>query len=66
MAKQKHLKFLREKKKKHHKKTGLYSFVDRLDVANKNDKIKSIIDFSDQDAASIKALALLKKMKKLK
>ena len=39
--------------------------MDRLDVANKNDKIKSIIDFSDQDAASIKALAI-KKNEKIK
>ena len=34
--------------------------MDRLDVANKNDKVKSIIDFSDQDAASIKAVAIKK------
>ena len=54
------LEAFKRKEKKHHRKTGLYSYVDRLDVANKNDKVKSIIDFSDQDAASIKALAVKK------
>ena len=34
--------------------------MDRLDVANKDVKVQSIIDFSDQDAASIKALAIKK------
>ena len=43
------LEAFKRKERKHHRKTGLYSYVDRLDVANKNDKIKSIIDFSDQD-----------------
>ena len=55
----------KKKEKKHHQKTGLYSFADRLDIAIKNDKIKSIIDFSDQDTATIKAVAV-KKMTKLK
>ena len=64
-AKIESLEAFKRKEKKHHKKTGLYFYVDRLDVANKNDKIKSIIDFSDQDTASIKALAI-KKTKKLK
>ena len=50
----------KKKEIKHHQKTGLYSFADRLDVANKNDKIKSIIDFSDQDTATIKAVAVKK------
>ena len=50
----------KRKEKKHHQKTGLYSFADRLDVANKNDKVKSIIDFSDQDTATIKAVAVKK------
>ena len=54
------LEAFKRKEKKHHKKAGLYSYADRLDVANKNDKVKSIIDFSDQDAASIKAVAIKK------
>ena len=48
----------KRKEKKQHKKTGLTNFVDRLDVANKNEKVKTIIDFSDQDTASIKALSV--------
>ena len=54
------LEAFKRKEKKYHRKTRLYSYVDRLDVANKNDKVKSIIDFSDQDAASIKVLAVKK------
>ena len=53
----------KRKEKKHHQRTGLYSYADRLNVANKDDKVKSIIDFSDQDSASIKALAIKKKDK---
>ena len=52
------LESFKKREKKHHKKTVLTNFVDRLDVANKNEKVKSIIDFSDQDTASIKALSL--------
>ena len=52
------LEAFKRKEKKHHQKTGLYSYVDRLDFANKDNKVKSIIDFSDQGAASIKALAI--------
>ena len=48
----------KEREKKHHKKTGLTSYVDRIDDANKNQKVKTIIDFSDQDTASIKALGI--------
>ena len=57
------LEAFKRKEKKHHQKTGLYSYADRLDVANKDDKVKSIIDFSDQDAASVKALAIKKNAK---
>ena len=46
------------REKKHHQKTGLTSYVDRLDAANKNEKVKTIIDFPDQDTASIKALSI--------
>ena len=48
------LESFKRREKKQHKKSGLTNFVDRLDVANKNEKVKSIIDFSDQDTASIK------------
>ena len=46
----------KEREKKHHKRTGLISYIDRIDDANKNQKVKTIIDFSDQDTASIKSL----------
>ena len=36
-----------------------------MDYANKNEKVKAIIDFTEQDAASIKALSI-KKMIRLK
>ena len=52
------LESFKRREKKQHKKSGLTNFVDRLDVANKNEKVKSIIDFSDQDTASIKALSV--------
>ena len=52
------LESIKSKRKKHHQRTGLTSYVDRLDMANKNDKVKAIIDFSDQDTASIKALSI--------
>ena len=48
----------KEREKKYHKRTGLTSYVDRMDDANKNQKVKTIIDFSDQDTASIKALGI--------
>ena len=47
------MKVLRKVRKKPTKKV-----VDRLDVANKNEKVKSIMDFSDQDTASIRALSV--------
>ena len=59
------LESFKKREKKQHKKTGLTSFVDRLEVTNKNEKVKSIMDFSDQDTASIKALSV-KQMIKLK
>ena len=52
------LESFKKREKKNHKKSGLNNFVDRLDVANKNEKVKSIIDFSYQDTASIKALSI--------
>ena len=37
----------KEREKKQHKRTGLIHYVDRIDEANKNEKVKAIIDFSD-------------------
>ena len=48
----------REREKKHHKKAGLSPFSDRIDNAIKNQKVKTIINFSDQDTVSIKALGV--------
>ena len=48
----------KEREKKHHKRTGLTSYIDRIDHANKNQKVKTMIDISDQDTASIKALGI--------
>ena len=39
----------REREKKHHKKTDLSPYLDRIDNAVKNQKVKTIIDFSEQD-----------------
>ena len=48
----------KEREKKHHKKAGLTSYIDRMDIANKNQKVKTIIDFATLDTASIKALSV--------
>ena len=48
----------KEREKKVHKKSNLTPFVDRMDNAVKNSKVKTIIDFSDQDTASIRALGV--------
>ena len=48
----------KEKEKKYHKRSGKISYIDRMDNANKNKKIKTIIDFTTQDTASIKALGV--------
>ena len=53
----------KEKEKKQHKRTGLISYYDRMDYANKNEKVKVIIDFTEQDTASIKALSIKKNYK---
>ena len=44
--------------KKCHKKQHLTPYSERMNVANKNKKIKTIIDFSDQDCASIKSIGI--------
>ena len=48
----------KQKEKKDHTRTGLFSYSDRMEQAVKNQKIKNIIDFCDQDTASIKSLAV--------
>ena len=48
----------KQKEKKDHIRTGLFSYSDRMEQAVKNQKIKNIIDFCDQDTASIKSLAV--------
>ena len=53
----------KEKEKKNHRKTGLRSYFDVLTKANNDTKVKNVVDFSDQDVASIKAIAVKKKDK---
>ena len=55
----------KQQEKKSHKKTGLSPFSDRMENAVKDHKVKSIIDFCDQDTASIKVLGV-KTIDKLK
>ena len=43
----------KQAEKKCHKNRVLRSYSDRTEIAHKNQKIKSIIDFSDQDTASM-------------
>ena len=50
----------KQKEKKIHKKIFLNSLTDAMEKANENEKIKTIMDFSDNDTASIKALAIKK------
>ena len=55
----------KQQEKKSHKKTGLSPFSDRMENAVKDHKVKSIINFCDQDTASIKVLGV-KTIDKLK
>ena len=57
-AEQEALDKFKQKEKKGRKRTILQSYSERIDIANKNQKIKTIIDFSDQDTASIKSLGV--------
>ena len=57
------LESFKEKEAKNHKKQGLHSYFDVLDKAHTDTKIKNVIDFSDQDVASIKAVAVKKRIK---
>ena len=44
--------------KRNKKRTVLHVYSERMDAANKNLKVKTVIDFIDQDTASIKALGV--------
>ena len=57
------LESFKEKEEKNHKKQGLHSYFDVLHKAHTDTKIKNVIDFSDQDFASIKAVAVKKRIK---
>ena len=57
-AEQEALDKFKQKEKKGKKRTVLQSYSERIDIANKNQKIKTIIDFSHQDTASIKSLGV--------
>ena len=51
----------KQKEKKTQERNSLNSLSDAMEKANKNEKIKTITDLSDNDTASIKALAIKKK-----
>ena len=59
-AEEEALKSFREREERSKKGTILKSYGERVEDANKNDKIKKIIDFSDADTASIKSLGVKK------
>ena len=60
-AEEESLRLFREKEKKWKKRTILKSYGDRISDASKNSKIKTVIDFSHNDTASIKALGVKKR-----
>ena len=49
---------LKKVEKRNKKRTILRDYSERMDADNKNTKIKTVIDFIDQDTASIKALGV--------
>ena len=51
------------KETKNHRKRGLESYFNVIEKAQSDSKIKNVIDFSDQDVASVKAVAVKKKDK---
>ena len=57
------LESFKEKEVKNHRRQNLNSYFDVLEKAQNDAKVKSIVDFSDQDVASIKAIAINKKDK---
>ena len=48
---------------KSHKKRNIQSYFDIIEKANNDLKVKNIIEFSDQDVAGVKAIAVKKKIK---
>ena len=59
-AEQKAIKSFRDKEKRRKQRTIFRSYGDRIKDASSSDKIKTSINFSRQDAASIKALGVRK------
>ena len=53
----------KEKESKSHKKKNLYSYFDLMEKANSDLKVKNVIDFSEQDIAGVKAIAVKKRDK---
>ena len=45
-------------KKKRKQRTILHNYSERMDFANKDQKVKTIVDFIDQDTARVKALGV--------
>ena len=54
------LESFKAKELKNHRRQGLHSYFDVLDKVKTDSKIKSVVDFSDQDVASVKAIAINK------
>ena len=57
------LETFKAKEAKNHRRQGLISYSDVLEKVQNDCKVKSVVDFSDQDVASIKAIAVKKKDK---
>ena len=53
----------KEKEIRNHKKKNLYSYFDIIEKANSDLKVKNVIDFSEQDIAGVKAIAVKKRDK---
>ena len=53
----------KEKEIRNHKKKNLYSYFDIIENTNSDLKVKNVIDFSEQDIASVKAIAVKKRDK---
>ena len=62
-AEEENLRFFREKEKRGKKRTVLKSYRERLSDAAKISKIKTVIDFSHQDTASIRPWGLRRMIK---
>ena len=54
------LEHFKKKEKRSRKKRSITSYEERLEAANKNIKVKSIIDFEAQNSSSIKSMAIKK------